>query len=204
MKATLTAGDFTASKSYTFSTVRYAELVLAGENETEKALVKSVLSYVRAAYAYFGTTDEAAMAKIGAILGKNYDKDNAHAQEGSADSVTAGFKGATLVLDATPAIRFYLDDGADISAYAFYIGTTKVNTVTGTDTNGAYIEIDVYAYAMCETVTYTVNGTEGGSYHIASYYAYAAAGTDATLTALVDRMWAYFQSARDYRNSVIG
>ncbi len=204
MSATLTAGDFSATKSYTFSTVRYAELVLEGENEIEKALVKNVLSYVRAAYAYFSTTDEDAMARIDAILGKDYDKNNAHVQEGSAESVTTGFKGATLVLDATPAIRFYLEDGADASAYAFYIGGSKVNTVTGTDTNGRYIEIDVYAYAMCETVTYTTNGSEGGSYHIASYYAYAAAGTDASLTALVDRMWAYFQSARDYRKSVTG
>ena len=108
------------------------------------------------------------------------------------------------MLDATPAIRFYLKDGASAEAYAFYIGDAKVNTVFGTDTNGAYVEIDVYAYAMCETVTYTVNGEAGGSYHIASYYAYAQAGTDASLVALVDRMWRYFQSARAYRNSVIG
>ena len=204
MKATLTAGDFTASKSYTFSTVKYAQLVLDGEGEIEKALVKNVLSYIRAAYAYFGTADEEAMARIDAILGTDYDENNAHTPEGSLESVTAGFKGATLVLDATPAIRFYLEDGANADAYEFFIGGGKVSTVTGTDTNGAYIEIDVYAYAMCETVIYTVGGEAGGSYHIASYYAYATEKGDAKLIALVDRMWKYFQAARDYRASIIG
>ena len=204
MKATLKVGENSATKSYTFSTVRYAELVLAGNNEVEKQLVRDVLSYVRAAYAYFGTIDEEAIANVDAILGDNYDENNKHTAEGSAEAVAPDFKGATLVLEATPAIRFYLNDGASADAYAFYIGNAKVNTVLGTDTNGAYIEIDVYAYAMAETVTYTVNGEAGGSYHIASYYAYAETGADAALVALVGRMWRYFQSARAYRTSVIG
>ena len=204
MEATLTAGGASANKSYTFSVIRYAELVLAGDSEVEKQLVRDVLSYVRAAYAYFGTTDADAMAAINAILGEGYDDDNAHAEEGNTEAVTPGFKGATLVLDATPAIRFYLEDGADVSAYTFYVDGAWVPVVTGTDTNGAYVEIDVYAYAMCGTVTYSVNGTAAGSYHIASYYKYATEGGDAKLIALVDRMWKYFQSARAYRNSVLG
>ena len=57
---------------------------------------------------------------------------------------------------------------------------------------------------MCGTVTYTVNGAVGGSYHIASYYKYATEGGDAKLISLIDRMWKYFQSARAYRNSVLG
>jgi hypothetical protein len=203
MRATISAGNKSATKSYAFGVIRYAELVLAGNNDTEKALIKNVLSYVRAAYAYFGTEDATAVSAIDAILGEGYDENHKHIDEGEKDSVTAGFKGATLVLDATPAIRFYLTDGADASAYEFFIKDSKVNTVTGTDTNGAYIEIDVYAYAMCETVTYTVRGEVGGSYHIASYYAYAAEGGDARLIALVDRMWSYFQSAREYRDAAI-
>jgi hypothetical protein len=147
--------------------------------------------------------DPDGQATIDAIIGKDYDKNNAHAAEGSTDAVTTGLKGATLVLDATPAIRFYLADGADASAYKFYVGGDAVATVMGTDTTGAYIEIDVNAYKMCETVTYTVNGTDGGSYHIASYYKYASEGTDATLTSLVDRLWKYFQSARAYRNATV-
>ena len=203
MKATITAGNKSATKSYTFSTIRYAELVLAGNSDIEKALVKDVLSYVRAAYAYFGTEDATAIAAIDAILGEGYDENNKHTDEGSADSVTTGLAGATLVLDATPAIRFYLAEGADASAYEFFIGESKVKTTTGTDITGAYIEIDVYAYAMCETVTYTARGEAGGSYHIASYYAYATEGGDAKLIALVDRMWKYFQAARDYREAAL-
>ena len=190
--------------TFTFSIPRYAQKVIADGSVEEKQLVLDVLSYVRAAYAYFGTEDATAIAAIDAILGEGYDENNKHTDEGSADSVTTGLAGATLVLDATPAIRFYLAEGADASAYEFFIGESKVKTVSGTDTTGAYIEIVVYAYAMCETVTYTVSGEAGGSYHIASYYAYATAKGDAKLIALVDRMWKYFQSARDYRASVIG
>ena len=170
----------------------------------EKALIKDILSYIRAAYAFFGTDDADAIAAIDAILGKDYDENNAHNEEGNVEPITPGLKAAAFALDATPAIRFYLKDGADATDYAFYVNGARVSTVTGTDKNGAYVEIDVYAYALCDTVTYTVNGEEGGSYHIASYYRFAEESGDASLVALVDRMWKYFQSAREYRNSVLG
>jgi hypothetical protein len=197
------AGDKASTVTYTLGVIKYAQIVLERGTAVEKQLASDMLSYVRAAYVYFGKASDAAVATIDAIIGKDYDKNNAHVAEGSTDAVTTGLKGATLVLDATPAIRFYLADGADASAYKFYVGGDAVATVMGTDTTGAYIEIDVNAYKMCETVTYTVNGTDGGSYHIASYYKYASEGTDAALTSLVDRLWKYFQSARAYRNATV-
>ena len=204
MKATVKVGELSATKSYTFSTVKYAQRVLDGQSEIEKTLARDVLSYVRAAYVYFGATDNEAIAIVNELLGEGYDESNQHADEGSVEISAPDFKAVTFVLESTPAIRFYLADNADTDAYSFYAGGKAVKTEIGSDDKGAYVEIDVYAYAMAETVTYTVNGEAGGSYHIASYYNHVSKGTDAALTSLVDRMWRYFQSARAYRNSVIG
>ena len=204
MAVTLTADGESLTKSYEFSVIKYAELVLAEGNDTEKQLVRDTLSYIRAAYAYFGTTDAEAMAKITAILGDGYDENNAHTSEGATDAEASGIMGATFVLDETPAIRFYLEDGPDTASYAFFIDGESVSVRTGEDVNGAYVEIDAPAYALCGTVTYTVGGEAGGSYHIASYFKYATEDGDAALISLVDRMWKYFQSAREYKSRVIG
>jgi hypothetical protein len=166
-----------------------------------------VLQYVKSAYAYFGTNDAAAIAQIDAIL-DSYT--SAPAIEGSTEADAVGLKGVTFVLDGTPSIRFYPEDGVDISRYAFYVGSTRLNTQIAED--GSYIDIDVYAYALCETVTYTLDGESAGSYHINSYYAYVSGtaegsyvGDDkAALTDLTLAFWRYLQSARAYRNYVIG
>ena len=90
-------------------------------------------------------------------------------------------------------------DGKDASLYEFYVGGIKANTVTGTDVNGNYVELDVYAYAMCDTITYTVDGENGGSYNLASYLEYVSAGNDQLLISLVERFMKYCQSAKAYK-----
>ena len=201
LKANITVGEKTATGTFKFSIIKYAEKILADGTSQEQTLVRDVLSYVRAAYIYFKTGDAATIAKIDAILGDNYDEDNAPAKEGSATAETAGFKSASFVLDGTAAMRFYLPDGADASKYVFYIDGTRVKTES--DENGTYIDIDVYAYALCETVTYTIDGTEGGSFHIRAYYEWSKTQNDENLTNLVARFWKYLQSARAYRDSVV-
>ena len=190
-----------ANAKFVFNTVKYAEKVLADGSDVEKQLVRDVLSYVRAAYAYFGTTDAAKISAINAILGNGYDENNAPTK-GDAVNSTQDFAGVSFVLNEIPAIRFYLADGKDASLYEFYVGGIKANTVTGTDVNGNYIELDVYAYAMCEMVTYTVdggNGGNGGSYNLASYLEYVSAGNDQLLVSLVERFMKYCQSAKAYK-----
>ena len=201
LRAKVALGDKTASATFTFGIVKYAEKILADGSNVEKTLVKDVLSYVRAAYAYFGTNDAQTVSRINAILGDNYDANNAPTVEGSATAETAGLKSATFVLDGTPAMRFYLADGADASKYAFFIDGTRVKTETSAD--GKYIDIDVYAYALCETVTYTIDGVESGSFHIRAYYEWSKTQNNDNLVNLTARFWKYLQSARDYRDSVV-
>ena len=205
LEVTLTVDGKDMRGTFTFSTVKYAEKLLGdnGISEAEKTLVRDVLAYIRAAYAYFGTNDAEKIAKINTLIGEDYS--NAPTAEGSATAEASGMKSVTFVLDGTPAMRFYLADGADASKYAFFIGGTRVKTETSAD--GKYIDIDVYAYALCETVTYTIDGAESGSFHINAYYTYVSGdsytGADkAELVTLTECFWRYLQSAREYRNSV--
>ena len=201
LRANVTLGEKSAVGTFKFGIIKYAEKILADGGDVEKTLVKDVLSYVRVAYAYFGTVDSETVSRINAILGKNYDENNAPAIEGSATAEASGLKSATFSLDGTPAMRFYLADGADASKYAFFIDGTRVKTETSAD--GTYIDIDVYAYALCETVTYTIDGVESGSFHINTYYEWSKTQNNENLVNLVARFWKYLQSARAYRDSVV-
>ena len=192
--------------SWTVSILKYAEKIIEEGEETEAHLVRDVLSYIRAAYAYFDKTDAAAMSKIDTLLGEGYDENNAPEFLGSAEKPTVGLKSATFVLDAVPAIKFHISESAE--KYEFYSNGEKLNAIVGSDAKGTYIEVDVYAYAMGETITYTIDGEVAGSYHINSYYNFVTTDdeykNDTELINLVERFARYCESAGKYRDSVIG
>ena len=189
LKATVTIGEKNATATFTFGIVKYAEKILKDGSDVEKTLVCDVLSYIRAAYAYFKTSDVETFEKIDDILGENYDENNAPALNGSTVAPTEGLESVTFVLDAEPTIRFYLASGADVSAYNFYINGTKLNTVSGTNANGTYIDLDTYAFAVSKTVVYTINGNEAGSFNIAAYYEWTKTQNNDSLVALVERFY---------------
>ena len=102
-------------------------------------------------------------------------------------------RGVTLNLDAQPTIRFYVTD----TAVSFYQNGKKLNTVSGVDSEyGVYIELDVYAYALAEAITYG----DGGSYHISDF----VNGSKGTAHEdLVNAFVKSVESAAAYRNSVV-
>ena len=214
LAATVNVNDGTATAKFTFGIVRYAELAIAsGCTGAELKLVKDVLSYVKAAYAYFGIKDDETVADINAILGENYESENLPENNGSTAVPEAGLAAATFVLDAIPQIRFYLPKGASYESYSFYIGGEKLDCEKKFDKDyvgegsGEYAEITLYAYMMCETIEYTVvteNGTVSGCYHILSYINWAKNEGNAPLAALAERFLCYCQSAKAYRESVVG
>ena len=203
MEANILEDGNNVTSTFSFDIVKYANKLLDNGTDTEKQLIRDILSYIRAAYAYFGTEDAEQIAAVNAILGDSYDENNAHTAEGSTDIVTKGLTGATFLLDATPTFRFYIEEGMDASKFTFYIDGVEVATEIGTNSRGTYIDIDAYAYQMCGTVTYKISGFNGGNYHIASYYEFATERGDAKLVTLVDRLWKYYQSARAYREQVL-
>ena len=192
-------GNSIANATFTFSIPKYAAKLLADNNATdvEKALVKNVLAYVKEAYNYAGfaednSADEIARvtALIDSIIG---DYAGTPTESGAnADNNGGVVTAVTLNLDATPSIRFYTTN----TSLALYANGRKLNTVSGTDSYGTYAQLDVYAYALAETITFG----NGGSYHISSYVAGAGENEKALANAFVK----YVESAAAYRNEVIG
>ena len=203
LNAIVNVGEKKATGTFNLGIIGYSEKILADGTDTEKTLVRDVLSYIRAAYAYFNTDDVASVSIIDAILGENYDANSAPEFDGSAVAPTTGLSSVTFVIDATPTVRFYLASGAEADAYKFYINGVLLNTVTGTNDGFTYIELDTYAYAVCETVTYTINGVESGSFHINAYYEWTKTENDTELVTLVERFAKYCESAKAYRDSVV-
>ena len=202
--ANLESDGYAQSFDYTLGIPKYASRIFedGGASANTKLLAADVLSYARAAYNYFeGSADE--LKVLDAILDKDHDKMSTVATVPVAPTETPGLKSATLVLGDKPAIRFYLPTDANASDYAFYIGGSKIKTVYNATEN--YIDTDVYAYALCETVTYTVKGESAGSYSVANYYHHAKnVEKNDKLTALVQRFIKYLESASTYRLEVLG
>ncbi len=195
LAVTVLAADATATANFTFSIPKYATKLIANGNDVEKILAKDVLAYVKAAYNYFtefNTAEEIARvnALVDSIIGADYT--STPVLSGTTNTV-APVTSVTLNLDAKPTIRLYVTD----TNVSFYANGRKLNTVSGTDANGAYVELDVYAYALSETITYG----NGGSYHVSSFIA-GAAGT--SYETLVKAFVKYTESAAAYRNYVIG
>ena len=206
LTVTIENGNDTTTGNFTFSIPKYAKKVLGAGTLVDKQVVRDVLSYIRAAYVYFESDDGEAISTIDTLIGKNYDVTSPVMNEGSATASTNGLVGASLNLTATPGIRFYLANGANASDFTFYLIENGAEVLLaaeeGADDNGRYLEVDVYAYAMCETIYYRTADGASGNYHIASYHAFAKEQNNAALVNLVERLWKYAQSARDYRNAV--
>ena len=192
LAAVISQDGVAATAKFTFSIPKYAAKVMVSGTDVEKTLAKDVLAYVKAAYNYFTTFNTAeeitrVNALINSIIG---DYTSAPVSSGTTATVTP-VTAVTLNLDSKPSIRFYVTD----TAVEFYANGKKLNTVSGSDANGAYVELDVYAYALCETITYG----DGGSYHVSSFIT-GAAGTD--YEELVKAFVKYTESAAAYRSSV--
>ncbi len=203
--ASLTVNGKTMRGTFTFSIPKYAEKVIEDSDisAVEKTLVKDVLSYIRAAYAYFGTNDTEALAKIDELLGENYDEASAPVMNGSQEKPTLGITAVTYNLNAKPAVRFYIADSLSLESFTFSIGGNAVSAIEGTDSDGKrYVEVLLYAYEMAETIDYTVAGVSD-SCHIKCYYEWAKTQNNDDLTKLVVRFAKYCESAAAYRESVL-
>ena len=201
--ATLNINGTSVNGSFTFSVVKYAEKLLdMNVTETEKTLVKDMLAYVRSAYVYFNDAlaTDAEIVAIDAILG-NY-KSQTVISSDDARLEVEGLTGATFVLGAKPAVRFYYD-AYGIDKYSFKVGSREIDSTevkTGTDSDGKYFEITLFAYEMTEVFSYKIAGTDiSGEYNLISYYVDTLGGDKAELTDLVAKFYNYCDSAKAYK-----
>ena len=206
LTVTLTYGEDSFTGKWTLGVVKYADKALKTEQtDTTKTMLRDMLSYVRASYKYFATVGtvsaeacDAALSKIDAIIGADYDKSNAPKIEESAVLDANGLSKATVSLGAKIAFVFYPTEDAE--KYTFTMGGARLETEI--KDNGAYIIVSTYAYAVRETVEYTVAGTDiKGSYNLKAYYDYMSGegNGSAELISLVERLFKYSESAELYR-----
>ena len=129
--------------------------------------------------------------------------------------MTEGLSRATLRLEATPTICFYLDGTYTADRFNFKVGNralTPHDMIIGTDADGDYIQFSLYAYEMTEIFSYEISGTDvRGEYNIISYFAYASGNGEndynednkAELVDVVKKFYVYSVSARAYRDAVV-
>ena len=195
----------THTATWALSVVSYAEKLIAGNySDTVKTLAKDVLAYIRAVYVY-DNLDKSDIDHIDSIIGKNYSSSSKPNTNVTAVNNADGLSSACLELGASPAFRFYLDGSYDASKYKFRVAETTPNCEVLADTDGrTYIRVSVYAYAMTNTVSYTIEGTDiSGAFNLKAYYDFALEENDAKLISLVERLWKYSESARNYRAEAI-
>ena len=211
VKVSLVSGESEVVASWTVNVPKYAKAILEGDaSDEEEALVKNILSFARSAYEYFTDAEDEAekLAYIDTVLGESYDTVTAPDMEkdAKAPAEDRGFKSVTVNLAGTPSYRFYLASGFDADDFTFTVGGTRVEARQGSNENGAYLEIDTYAYRILDDVTYTVTidgTTYTESYNLYAYYNYVKTEkpTDTALHAIVERLAAYAESAKAYKLS---
>ena len=187
-----------AVASRTVGILSYAETLLASCTEVQATLVKDMLAYVKAAYNYVGNTS--ADAAINAIIGESYA--NAPVVDDAVRSLD-GVENAALYLNEYPAFIFYPDEGYNAEDFKFAIGNTAVSTTVTTIDGKTAILVETYAYAMTNTVTYTVEGTDvSGEFNLAAYLAAMEApeaNSSDELITLIKALYTYSQSAKAYK-----
>ncbi len=210
LTSTVAVGDTTANASFTLSIPRYAQKVLndGSASSVEKKLVKDILAYVRSAYNYFdefNTPEKIASVNelVDALLdiGESYERGSL--TEGVSNENTELIEYATLNLNEKPTVRFYVKK----SGIEFFADGKRLNTVSGYDeTHGDYVELDVYAYVLADSITYSL-GEERGSYHVSDYIRSVmengSVDKHEELTRLALSFVKYTESAKEYRASVV-
>ena len=185
------------AQSWTLSVISYANTLVSGNyTEVDKTLARDILAYVRAVYAYENKAEGASVIEsINAIIGEDYTVSPTITE---AKQSTDGLSGAGLILGSQPA--FYFIPEYDVSAYTFMANGATITTEVSTVNGKTAILVYTYAYAITDTVTYTIAGTDiSGEYNLAAYISFAEGTNDQKLLDLVNALWQYSEAAEAYR-----
>ncbi len=192
-----------------FSVLDYLEQVLANEDVygwQARDLMANILHYIDTAYQYAGLTDTDGYKAV-KTLATNYinkvtysvvEKTPAPDLSGVADALTS----IQLQLSAAPKYRFNLAEGYTGSiklAYTVYGETIerRYSVVDGKYNGLSYIELSLNAYDFRTDITITTAGGSG-VYNLQAYYN-AVNGTDSSLMALLNALYAYSEKAETYK-----
>ncbi len=172
----------------TYSVSKFATNMAGKSTTAFDDVINTLMTYGHYAYAYKGTgtdvtysyTDNTSSVTTSTLAG--------YKPTVSAENVVS----ATLVLDATCELRFYVD-----SSYTVAIDGTEVSA-SGTDSTGTYYSItDILVQDWNEAHTVTVTDDDGTvctvtNYSVLSYaYSVVSDNSDSALVSLVQSMYLY-------------
>lgn len=184
-------------QTWNLGVISYADTIVNGNyNNAEKTLAKDILAYVRAAYVYENTADMKDVCNaIDKVIGEDYAVNPTTTE--AKESIN-GLSGAGLLLGSKPA--FYFIPEHDAANYTFTVNGAAVTTEITTVEGKTAILVYTYAYAITDTVTYTVSGTDiSGEYNLSAYLSFANGTGNASLVDLVNALWQYSDSAKAYK-----
>ena len=201
MSVTLDVGGSKVNGSFTYSIPKYVSTVLGGNSsEATKTLAKDLLNYLDSATVFFGGSPS---AEVASILGSYEGAFSIN----SAASTTPALEGAAFVLGDYPSIRFYPESAYLSSDFSFSNKHGALTYTRGTDSEGDYLEIKLYAYSLKDTVSYTV-GSLSGEYNLSAYYSYVkdeySKPDRDKLLKLTENLYIYSVSANRYRSESTG
>lgn len=206
--ANFTVDGTPVSLTFDFSVLSYAERLLSegGISDNERALARAILAYIKSAYEYFDSDGkEEVSQKIRSILGDGT-PDEFQRTSGSSGGISTSL-GSTLILDATPRVRFYFASRAERDAHTIKVDGAQISTKGGSELiNGESIyfsDLTLYAHDMIKPIGLFKNGVSAGTYHINSYVDYASdvytGENKQELVGLVEHFYAYCMSADAYK-----
>ncbi len=200
----------------TVSIPDYAEKVLKSESESDeaKALIINILKYADAAYKYAGNTATPEYTSL-----RNVYESYGHLATASVvmrksddfSAVSDGIECAYLNLDDVPKFRFVLSENYTGDVTFRYISVDSYgneilreptySVVNGTYYGEKYIEIERKAFNITDDIT-IITASGEAVYSLAAYYHHTAVELG-ELTDLLNALYAYSETARIYRDSVI-
>ena len=177
---------------YALSELGYADSVRA------VPLMAAIVNYIDNAYTYFGKSDgaeniaalkELLSAEIGSLKAAEIGT-----EINTVGTVSAYITEAYMAIQSVPKVRFTIKSG--------YSGTVTVNgaayeVVDGTYNGNTYIEIDVSAKNVNNTITITVEN-KTAKYNIAAYYNHLYSNGESGACTLLDALYVYGAEAEVY------
>ena len=169
-----------------YSVLAYAKQINGGNySSLAKQLVASAVEYIKAAYVYCG---KAAPEFVGEEIAR---------QDMAAEkvmSLTSAISSVQLDLKESPYVRFNLRAGY---SGKLQVGTYSYEVIDGKVGALGYVELDLRAYSITDTITIIADTTV--EYSIKNYFNSDAVAADAKLSALIEALYVYGTYAKQYK-----
>ncbi len=194
-----------------FSVLDYIEEILANEatyGKETRDLVANILRYIDTTHRYIGLTDTDGYKDVQALVAKYSNKMTYSVADKTVETEPSGVSdaitSAQMMLLGMPAYRFNLAKGYTGTVTFRYtiFGkelTRTFNVIDGKCGKNNYIEL--YLNAGCFNSSITINTLGGSGTYTLWHYYNSVAGTDGTLTALLNALFAYSEKAEEYISS---